>query len=346
MEDIGSQPRDTEYLNQLQELNKAYGEVEEDNFLCDDAWDSFTTKIFEQKYEKKTTKKVALEQDHMSDQEKIILEETHKKYTILFNGKLGHYPNKKFHIYLVDKTKPVFKKAYHVPFQRESIFKNELQNMVEDGVLKLCGKSAWAAPTFVVPKKDNQVQWVSDFREHNKLIKRNPFPMAQIQDIMIKQDKYKHFTKIDLSMFFYCFELDDNSKELCTINTPYGLFCYTQLAMGVKVSPDVAQPMITKILTGLDCVSDIDDCGIWTDTTSEKHMELVGKVFSRLVGAGMKYNPLKCEWAVKETNFLGYWMTPNVIKPTKNNINAVLKMDRPYTKTKAPTSPASLRRHT
>ena len=74
--------------------------------------------------------------------------------------------------------------------------------------------------------------------------------------------------------------------------------------MGVKVSPDVAQSKITEILAGLDYVSYIDDCGIWTDTTFEKHMKLVGKVLSHLVGAGMKCKLLKCDWAVKVTDFL------------------------------------------
>ena len=136
-------------------------------------------------------------------------------------------------------------------------------------------------------------------------------------------------------MLFYCFELDNNNKELCTINTPYRLFCYTRLAMGVKVSPDVAQSMITEILAGLDCVSYIDDCGIWTGTTFEKHMKLVGKVLSRLVGSGIECNSLKYNWAVKETGFLGYWMTPDAIKPIQNKIDAVLRMDKLYTKTKA-----------
>ena len=119
--------------------------------------------------------------------------------------------------------------------------------------------------------------------------------MPKIQDIMNCCDKYQHFIKIDLSIFFYCFELDNASKELCTINTSYGLFCYAKLAMGVKVtiSLDVAQSMVTKILNGLDVVAYIDDCGIWTDSTFKEHMELVEEVLRRLVGAGMKYNPLK-----------------------------------------------------
>ena len=86
--------------------------------------------------------------------------------------------------------------------------------------------------------------------------------MPQIQDIVNCRGKYKHFTKIDLSMFSYYFELDGKSKEFCTINTLYNLFCYTQITMGVKVPPDVVEAMIKKILAGLDYAAYINDCGI------------------------------------------------------------------------------------
>lgn len=112
-------------------------------------------------------------------------------------------------------------------------------------------------------------------------------------------------------------------------------FCYTQLATGIKVSPDIAQSMITEILAGLNCVSYIYDWGIWTDTTFEEHMELVGKLLSLLLDAGMKWNPLKYDCAVEDKDLLAYWMTPNAVKPMENKVNAVLKIARHNKQTEA-----------
>ena len=163
--------------------------------MCYHAWDNFVAEILERKYDRVTARDVAEQQDRMLPKQNKLFEHTLKKYEILFDGKLGHYPHEKFHIDLVEGAKPVFKKAYHVPFQWESLFKGELQNMVKDGALGPCGRSHWVvAPTFFVPKKDNRVRLVSDLRELYKLIKRKSIPMLKIQDIMNRRGKYKYFT--------------------------------------------------------------------------------------------------------------------------------------------------------
>ena len=52
-------------------------------------------------------------------------------------------------------------------------------------------------------------------------------------------------------------------------------------------------------------------------------------IIRKLHKNGPTVNPLKSKWAVTETNWLRYWLTPRGLKPWKQKIDAILRMDRP-----------------
>jgi len=210
-------------------------------------------------------------------------------------GALHHLQAEPYDIKLKEDAKPYHSKAFPIPRAHEAKLRAKVQCLCKIGVLTKVNNSKWGAPTWVIPKKDGKtVRFLSDFRELNKCIKRNPYPVLKVQDMLLKLKGFTYATAIDLNMGYYNILLTPESSCLCTIVLPWGKYSYTALPMGLASSPDIFQEKMNNLFSGLEYVRCyIDDILCITKSNWNNHLNKLDEVLQRLKDAGMKVNASK-----------------------------------------------------
>ncbi len=98
-----------------------------------------------------------------------------KKYELFFDGTLGEWKTKLVSFQLREGVSPYHGQAFPVPkIHKDSIIK-EVDRLCKLGVLERQPASEWALASFIIPKKDRTVCFLSDFWEVNKRLIRKPF---------------------------------------------------------------------------------------------------------------------------------------------------------------------------
>jgi len=217
-----------------------------------------TAKTLESKCEKVDIKDVVQQQQHLTPRQRDDLHHLLSKCTKLFSGKLGACPHRKMDLELEPGglKRLRHQRACPVPHCHRKVFKKELDRLEAVGVLKKCGASTHAAPTFTIAKKpdkdgNQRVRWASDFRELNAVVKRKVYPLPRIHETLKKRPSYRFFAKLDASMQHCAFELTEQAKDLCVIETPFGPCRCERAPMGVKQSPDFAQQAMEETLCAM-----------------------------------------------------------------------------------------------
>ncbi len=280
--------------------------------------------ILDAKYQPADPSDIAKDAKHLSEDEQEKLEALLRKYETLFDGTVGTWNGTECKIELKEGAKPYHARAYPIPKIHTQTLKMEVERLVDMGILKKVNRSEWAAPTFIIPKKDRTVRFISDFRELNKRIKRMPYPIPKIQDLMLKLEGFMYGTSLNLNMGYYHIELNPDSKKYCTIVLPFGKYEYQRLPMGLCCSPDLFQEKMSELMARLEFVRVyIDDLLCLTTGDFDDHLDKLERVLARLQEAGLKINANKSFFARTELEYLGYWITREGIQPLPKKVEAI-----------------------
>ena len=170
----------------------------------------------------------------LNQEQKDLLKSVLNKYKdTLFSGGLGVLDIEPGHMELIEGAVPYRANPFPIPQAYETTTKKELKRLEGIGVLKETPDSEWAAPTFIQPKKTGDVRVLTDFRWLNNAIKRKPYPLPKIADILQRLAGFTYATALDLSMGYYHVPLDEESQKLGTTVLPWAKYQWTRLELSV-----------------------------------------------------------------------------------------------------------------
>ena len=137
-----------------------------------------------------------------------------------------------------------------VPLAMKERFKQELDSMESQGIIsKFDGRDVspeWLNSFVIVKKPSGALCICLDLTDLNKEIIRPVCNAQTIDDMIDKLEHAKYFTVIDTSKGFFHIPLDQESKLLTAMLTPFGMYVYNVLAMVSAMQQISSKPAFVK----------------------------------------------------------------------------------------------------
>ena len=255
----------------------------------------------------------------------------------VFPGELPGLPPDReieFAIELAPGTEPVSKAPYRMAPVEMKELAIQLQDLLEKGIIRP-SVSPWGAPVLFVRKKDGSLRLCIDYRELNKLTIKNRYPLPRIDDLFDQLKDAVHFSKIDLRSGYHQLKIKPEDIPKTAFRTRYGHYEFLVMAFGLTNAPAAFMDLMNRIFKKhLDkfVIVFIDDILIYSPTV-EKHAEHLRITLEILKKEKLYAKFSKCEFWLKEVQFLGHVVSNEGIKVDPAKIAAVLDWERPRTPT-------------
>jgi Zinc knuckle len=157
----------------------------------------------------------SLESGKNSQSQSEVVTNIKNSYTTLFDNDLSSpVIDFKADIQLIDNAKPIFCKAYTLPFKLRDAVGTEIDNLCANGILKPIKRSVWASPIVVVTKPDKNIRVCVDFSVTiNKQIKTEHYPLPVIDEVLANLGGSKYFCVLDMKGAYTQLEVMPECQE-------------------------------------------------------------------------------------------------------------------------------------
>ena len=155
--------------------------------------------------------------------------------------------------------------------------------------------------------------------------------MPKTEDIFSKLNGATYFTTLDLQAGYHHIPLDKPSIPKTAFNSPFRKYEYVKVPFGLAQAPGYYQELMTCILKDFNfAIAYLDDIIIFSKTPQE-HLSHIRKVFKKLKSANLSMKKSKCNFFLKEIQYLGHILSATGIRPLPSKTHAIQHMQPPTT---------------
>ncbi|GKE42436.1 putative reverse transcriptase domain-containing protein, partial [Tanacetum coccineum] len=246
---------------------------------------------------------------HGKKQEKIVVV---RDFPEVFLDDLSGLPSIReieFRIELIPRATPVAKSPCRLEPSELEELSGQLKELQDKGFIRP-SSSPWGAPVLFVKKKDGSFRMCIDYRELNKLT-------------------------IDLRSGYHQLRVHKDDIPKTAFRTRYGHFEFTVMPFGLTNAPAILMDLMNRVCRPyLDkfLIVFIDDILIYSKT-QEEHVEHLRLVLELLKKEKLYAKFSKCEFWLREVQFLGHVINGNGIHVDPSKIEAVNNWKAPRTLT-------------
>nr|GFC42449.1 putative reverse transcriptase domain-containing protein [Tanacetum cinerariifolium] len=235
-----------------------------------------------------------------------------------------------FNIKLIPGSEPISKAPYRMASIELKELKEQLQELLERGFIRL-SMSPWGAPVLFVKKKDGSMRLCIDYRELNKITIRNRYPLPRIDDLFDQLQGAMHFSKIDLRSGYHQLRVKEQDISKTVFRTCYGYYEFLVMPFGLTNAPAVFIDLMNRIFHEfLDkfVIMFIDDILVFSKSKKE-HEDHLRAVLQTLRQKKLYAKFSKCEFWLSSVAFLGHIVLAEGITMDQAKVEAITKWPRP-----------------
>jgi hypothetical protein len=172
-----------------------------------------------------------------------------------------------------------------------------------------------------------------DYRALNSKTLKDAYPIKSVQKNLDAMAGAALFSTFDLTSGYHQIPVSPLDIPKITFSTKYGLYEFRTMPFGVCNGAATCQRLMELVFQRIQwqiCLIYLDDVIVYSKNF-EEHVQRLDLVLERIVEAGLKLKPEKCEMFRSKVVFLGYVDSEKGIEPNPDNVANILSLSPPKT---------------